>query len=236
MDDLGTLGGTNSWGRDINNGGMVVGESDVNDGVGEHYTRAFQYVGGIMTDLGALGGGFSSAAAVNDSGVIVGWAEDDDRERHAFVYTDGEMYDLNDLICTVNENGQIIQPSITLTEARDINEDGLIVGWATSRGSTRGFLLIPMDADECPEPAAGGQSGGTDGGNDAGDGAGNTTGNAIVGTPGNLSGGSSNDADPNGSTGDTTIAPQCGFGVAGFIPLTMAGLCIARAGRRLRRR
>ena len=233
MTDLGTLGGTNSWGRDINNDGTVVGESDVDEGVSQHYTRAFQYVDGIMTDLGTLGGNFSSAAAVNDSGAIVGWAENDDRNRHAFIYADGEMQDLNDLICTVNENGQVIQPNITLTEARDINEDGLIVGWAVRSGGTRGFLLIPIDADECPEATSGQTTTGDNNDNDTtgGDTGSTTDGTPIVGTPGNLSGGS-DDTDPNAG-GDAAIVPQCGFGVAGLLPLMVAGLCV---GRQLRRR
>src|SRR5213593_3245299 len=56
--NLGTLGGTDSYGQAINAGGQVVG---YNDTVGEPPQHAFRYTGtpgsgGVMSDLGTLGG------------------------------------------------------------------------------------------------------------------------------------------------------------------------------------
>ena len=134
MQDIGTLGGYNSWGRDINADTDIVGESDTDpDVTGGHYTRAFVWTAGEMTDLGTLGGSFSAASGLNDPGAdgsfdIVGWAENEDNQRRAFIHQDGEMKDLNELLCTLTEEGLPIAPNIVLTEARDINDDGWIIG------------------------------------------------------------------------------------------------------------
>jgi probable HAF family extracellular repeat protein len=155
MSDLGTLGGSNSWGRDINNASTVVGESDLEVADGQHVTHAFRWQGGTMTDLGTLHddprAGFSAASAVNANGAIVGWAENEQSVRRAFLYEDGRMTDLNTQLYLLNEDGSKITPGIVLTEARDINDDGVIVGWGTIKGSngarTRGFLLNPIMVD-----------------------------------------------------------------------------------------
>jgi len=228
MADLGTLGGTNSWGRAINNLGEIVGESDLDTAAGEHYTHAFYWKDGAMMDLGTLvtGGeqGFSAASAINDDGVVVGWTENDDRERRAFVYEDGEMQDLNDLLYLLDEDGNTIIPSITLTEARDINDDGTIVGWGTLRGSdsnvTRGFLLNPVmidpsvfeEEEEEPaeaEPATAGQT---------------STGDPTLGPPEHL------------DTDSPTLPPSgfCTPTSFAFPALTVAGLWLFKLGSRQR--
>jgi probable HAF family extracellular repeat protein len=155
MSDLGTLGGPNSWGRDISNAGDVVGESDLETADSQHFTHAFIWHAGTMSDLGTLHtdptSGFSAASAINTSGVIVGWAENEQSDRRAFIYEDGQMTDLNTQLYLRNEDGSTITPSIVLTEARDVNDDGVIVGWGTIKGSngtrTRGFLLNPTLID-----------------------------------------------------------------------------------------
>jgi probable HAF family extracellular repeat protein len=241
MADLGTLGGANSWGRDINNRTQVVGESDYDAAPGAHYTRAFLWGNGTMSDLGTLGGNFSAASGINSNGDIVGWAGNSDEERHAFVYQDGEMKDLNDLLCLEAEEGVTITPSIILTEARDINDDGLIVGWGTPRTSstqeTRGFLLIPMDPNECGSAAEEDEDEDETGSGASPSGARTDyDGTPIVGTPANLGGGQEPNA-PSGATDGLGAVPlQCGAGTAAFLPLTVAGLCWIKAGgRRLRR-
>ena len=230
MDDLGTLGGYNSWGRAVNNLGHVVGESDTDpaDTGGKNLTRAFLWKNGNMRDLGGLTTtGYSAASGINDDDIIVGWATNVDNQRRAALFKDGDVYDLNELICTVNEDGTTTAPSITLTEARDINEDGWIVGWGNARGSnntgTRGFLLIPMDADDCPEPLipdGHSSSGGAGNGGGSGTGAGGTP---ISGTPQNLEEPAQNNDQDNG-TGGAAPAGLCGFGAISLLPLTLAGL------------
>jgi probable HAF family extracellular repeat protein len=240
MRDLGTLGGYNSWGRDINNENQVVGESDTDpdESGGYNLTRAFLWDGGDMSDLGALvEDGFSAASAINDDGVIVGWSGNDDGQRRAIIYENGEMTDLNDLVCTINEEGITFVPGVILTEARDVNEDGWIVGWGQSRTSsstTRGFLLIPIDPTECE--AAEQDDDSTSDSDTTTDGGGTVDGDTIIGTPGTLDGSTADDTADGDDT--TTAATLCGFGAATVAPLMLVGLCIVRltTGRRLSRR
>ena len=56
--------------------------------------------------------GSSAASGINDDGTVVGWAENSQRQRRAFVYEDGEMQDLNDLLYLVTDEGFAINPSI----------------------------------------------------------------------------------------------------------------------------
>lgn len=64
--------------------------------------------------------------------------------RHAFLWKDGIMYDLNNLISS--------QFGLTLVWASDINNKGEIVGFGTlSNGDYHGFLLQPKVV---PEPAS----------------------------------------------------------------------------------
>jgi len=74
--NLGTLGGSSSYGYAINASGQVVGESYP---TGDTAPHAFLYTGspgvdGHMADLGMLPGGTqSNSSAINDSGQVVGW-------------------------------------------------------------------------------------------------------------------------------------------------------------------
>jgi probable HAF family extracellular repeat protein len=71
---LAALSGGTSTTADINNAGLLVGES------GE---RAFVSAGGQLRDLGTLGGAKSRARAINDRGLIVGAAETASGVAHA---------------------------------------------------------------------------------------------------------------------------------------------------------
>jgi probable HAF family extracellular repeat protein len=77
--DLGTLGGSFSFGNAMNNRGQVVGIAE--NAVPDPYsyllgteTHAFVWRDGFMEDLGTLGGPDSWAAAINESGQVAGWA------------------------------------------------------------------------------------------------------------------------------------------------------------------
>jgi probable HAF family extracellular repeat protein len=129
---IGSLGGQLTTARDLNNREDVVGDGDVGDG--EHH--AFLFSGGRLRDLGTLPGGRqSSAYAINERGDIVGVSEGSNRSARAVVIVDGVMRDLNGLIPA--------GLGWVLTEARDINESGQIVGTGWRNGEQRGFLLTP---------------------------------------------------------------------------------------------
>jgi probable HAF family extracellular repeat protein len=142
MMDLGTLPGAPGFGGfawGINDLGEVVGETSTSSG----NIHAFLYSGGEMRDLGTLAGdeytfaNDSSAHDINDSGQIVGESATPSSPvpHHAFLYKDGQMQDLNDLIPT--------DSGLDLQSAWGINTDGQIVGWARKNGQTTAFLATP---------------------------------------------------------------------------------------------
>jgi uncharacterized membrane protein len=86
MQDLGTTGGSRSWGYAVD-GNLVVGlDARVGDGI----RRAFAYDLGLphplMQDLGTLGGDSSSAVAV-DGNIVVGSSDTASGESHATAWT-----------------------------------------------------------------------------------------------------------------------------------------------------
>ena len=129
---IGSLGGQLTTARDLNNRDEVVGDGDA--GPGEHH--AFLFSQGRLSDLGTLPGGRQSAAyGINERGEIVGYSEGRNGSARAMIVSGGVMRDLNDLI--PEGSGWV------LTEARDINESGRIVGSGWLNGEQRGFLLTP---------------------------------------------------------------------------------------------
>ncbi len=71
--DLGTLGGTFSFGGGINEEGWVNGESTLS---GDQFQHAFLWRDGVMVDLLTLGGPNSASGyALNDAGVVAGGSE-----------------------------------------------------------------------------------------------------------------------------------------------------------------
>ena len=134
MVDLGALPGLDySQAYDINESGNIVGRSY------DYYveqTRAFFYSDGVMEDLGALGGQRSYANALNNADQVVGQAQTGSGQWHPFLWEDGVIYDLNDLI----PGGSAWE----LLSAKDINNAGWIVGSGTNPGGEQhAFLLIP---------------------------------------------------------------------------------------------
>jgi probable HAF family extracellular repeat protein len=132
MNNLGTLGGTNSEANFINDRGAIVGYSDTADGA----THAFLDRWGKMTDLGTLGGRDSNAGAINDEGDVVGRAQTSASVSHGYIDRRGRMIDLNSLIPA--GSGMVI------TDAQDINDRGQIAadGYATSAPSIELALLL----------------------------------------------------------------------------------------------
>lgn len=132
--DLGTLGGSTSQANGINEAGTIVGFAYNED----EQARGFIFESAsVMTSVGAFGNRDSSLREINDAGVAVGYSMTPQRDRHAAVYSDGVLYDLNYLA--------EIPDGWMLYGARDINEDGWIVGAAKYDGLFRAYLLIPTD-------------------------------------------------------------------------------------------
>lgn len=145
MIDLGTLGGNESYGMAINANNHVVGYSTLLGGIDR--VHAFLHDGTKMLDLGSLdpspaGNDESYGLGINILDQVVGYTyiparfESNSVSGHpvqkvAFIYNQGEMMNLNDLIApeaakqyllrsatAINNNGQIV----AIAEDRTTNE------------------------------------------------------------------------------------------------------------------
>lgn len=143
--DIGTLGGRNSNGNDINDAGQVVGgaETGALDENGNPVLRPFLYSGGAMQDLSVLGGvpniSYGVANGLNNAGTVVGEyvAETPDGPAsRAFLYEGGRMRDLNEL--TTLPAGWV------LNWARDINDARQVLAQACGPQSCLYVRLDPV--------------------------------------------------------------------------------------------
>ncbi len=115
--------------------------------------RAWLYREGELIDLGTLGGPNSVALGVNAAGQVVGsseiaaeatapgdaspGAEEDAPPAHAFLWEDGVMTDLNDLVSG--------ESALVLETAYVVNDAGQIVGVAVAGDESHAFLLTPAE-------------------------------------------------------------------------------------------
>ena len=158
MRDLGTLGGTFSYGMAINAKNHVVGYSTVNKV--DSRVHAFWFDGNGMKDLGTLAPNSTNpledqsvALGVNSSDRVVGYTYlpamsantnpaiqpgTSPVRQVAFAWYQGAMTDLNKLIGTAAE-------TYHLNSAMGINDNGQIVATALSKatGARRAVLLTP---------------------------------------------------------------------------------------------
>ncbi len=130
--DLGTLGGASSAALGLNDHGQVVGWAQVpgcSTAMGFPCRHAFLWDDGQMTDLGHLPADEGSVArAINNAGLIVGNSERDviagSGTFHAVSWSGGVLTPLPDL-------------GHGTSWANDVNEAGLIVGYAVDPGPLR---------------------------------------------------------------------------------------------------
>jgi probable HAF family extracellular repeat protein len=135
MIDLGTLpGATVSTGVAVNDSLQATGTAN---SINFEFQHAFLWSKGKMIDLGTLANGFTSAASgINAWGQIVGQSEiavPNGTSLDAFLYSDGHMYDLNDMIPP--NSGWL------LNNASAINDRGDITGSGSFNGTPAAFLL-----------------------------------------------------------------------------------------------
>lgn len=127
---LGTFGGANSYAMAINDSGQAVGSAQTAGG----WMNAFITNGSQLIDLGTLGGMNSYAYGINAQGEVVGYSNlSGSGDTDAFLYENGVMIDLNNLIDT---------PGWVLTQAYAINSSGEIVGTGMLNGVEHAFLAI----------------------------------------------------------------------------------------------
>jgi probable HAF family extracellular repeat protein len=112
MQDLGTFGGSTSWGFGINDSTQMVGGAYVTNGS----SHAFRWTAGAMKDLGTLGGTWRTGYAINNLGHVAGRCDNSSGRAHAFLYITG-MQDLGTL-------------GGGYSYAYGINDSDQVVGWA----------------------------------------------------------------------------------------------------------
>jgi probable HAF family extracellular repeat protein len=115
------------------------GLNDRDDIVGVSGDHAFLYHRERLSDLGTLPGDASSSAnAINEDGEIVGVSQDmAGVNSRAFIYVNGQMYDLNCLLDTASP----IAGSVKLEEAVGINSHGWIAANGTRDGRQYAYVL-----------------------------------------------------------------------------------------------
>lgn len=124
--DLGTLGGNQSHGSDINASGQVTGWADTANGS----THAFlTNINGTLTDLGTLGGASSFGNGINDTGQITGYSNIASGSTIAFsTNSSGSMIDL-------------APPEGGASYGEGINNTGQVTGYADlANGHRRAFV------------------------------------------------------------------------------------------------
>jgi len=131
-DNLGTLGGPNSFATAINDSGQVAGTSQIDPTGDDPATRAFRFSGGTLTNLGTLGGTTSEANGINASGQVVGSSETAaGGPIRAFRTT------ANGLITAASDLGTL---GGTNSQAFGINDSGQVVGSSEiAGGAVRAF-------------------------------------------------------------------------------------------------
>jgi probable HAF family extracellular repeat protein len=136
MIDLGTLGGSSSGARAINDSGQIVGWSLT--GPYPFVDHAFLY-SGSMIDLGVLPGADASVAfAINKSGLITGMSMVPPSGEgffpyHAFLSTG---------VPPPTDLGITSTPGFEQTEGYAINDDGWVAGKTTPPGGGLGHALL----------------------------------------------------------------------------------------------
>lgn len=149
------FGGQTQQPWDINNAGKIVGTARFANST--TITEAFLYEtdSDSVTSLGFLNENFKDSEAfdINEVDQIVGWSQVQNSpiRFHAFLHENDSIRDLNKLISCEDASAW------ELTEARSINDSGIITGTGVFEGEKRAFMLRPLvgSAPECVEESSG---------------------------------------------------------------------------------
>lgn len=130
--DLGTLGGLDSQGNDININGQVVGFAENANQAARAALWSLPYTGQPI-NLGTLGGTYSEALAINNSGQVTGIASNNgDTQFRGFIWQSGQsMVDIGALTATS-----------THTAGLDINNKSDIVGYSSTAGGVSKRAIV----------------------------------------------------------------------------------------------
>ena len=146
LTDLGTNGANQSFTREINSVGQVVGQ--LVNGTGTTATTSpFLWQNNAFTLLGNLGGTRGDVANINSVGKAVGYSSNSSNQELAFIWHDGAMADLNTLL---TNNILVDGANVVLNRATGINNKGDIVAYGNyiytdaqglTKTGTRTYLL-----------------------------------------------------------------------------------------------
>ncbi len=141
--DLGTLGGSTSSARAVNDAGQIAGTSGTETSV----AHPFLWEDGEMIDLGTLGGSNGHGRDINELGYVTGYSDDAQNLDTAFVWRNGLMTNLGML------------PGGSISYAYALNDNDWIVGSSYGGGFavTHATLWIddtPIDLNDLVDESA----------------------------------------------------------------------------------
>jgi probable HAF family extracellular repeat protein len=159
--DLPTGDKTWSYAYAVNNAGQVAGEYAGTDSGWKGYVISKGKLTALYSDpskysvsasalnswgqVPLMGAPGTTPYGINDSGQVVGSGTTSSGQQHAFLFQNGKMFDLNDLISP--------ESHWDLIKAKGINNHGQIVGEGINPDGTRhAFMLTPVS--EAPEPGS----------------------------------------------------------------------------------
>jgi len=170
VEDLGTLGGTDSVAYQANEAGQAMGisftDNVIHDSTGFPTTHAFLWERGRMHDVGSLGGSFSQGYGLNSRGEVVGYSLlEGDTVEHPFVWRRGILTDLGTFggdkgeAWSINDLGHIVGKTdlpgsqshhATLWRNHEMKDLGAPHGNPCSTGETINvFDQVVGDSGEC---------------------------------------------------------------------------------------
>jgi probable HAF family extracellular repeat protein len=138
LKDLGTFGGSSGSANSLNDAGDVVGVANL---TGDQIRHAFLWKHGAKKkiDLGTLG--FNSAAfGINSQRQVIGASRVNSTTVHAFLWEQGEIVDLNDLV-NPKSDAQLIEPD-AISDSGEIAANGLPKG-CNDESCEHAYVLVP---------------------------------------------------------------------------------------------